>query len=338
MNKKTIAIILILIYHAIWAVLEGYYQTSNWIYLFPLVLSAVTGVWGFWSENKEVKELKESEKRSHEDTQKLVKQEAKTTKEENELTNRIHTDNLLNIQFNRFLESQKLDRALLLKELEGNKVETLYIVKQKEGGEEKPLKDRIKLLGFKNVTYGDWILPPKKLKNKTILHKKNGVKQWVEENLINDIDLDEFVNSVLIVNLSNIYDEEKGDNSRARKIIGGVLKPADFTSKDKLLSEIHKKENISFREIIQIPFLDTLVDSEHPQISEQIKKLNSEIIKEIKKRLSLDKLNTTDLMKLEKGDLEKILKNLGVKSFKITSDNILMNVQLINSYLNLDNK
>lgn len=315
-------------------------MTELWIGIIIGGIITFIVAWYFYNKSpsrKEFKELKKSEQESHQNTQKLIKEENKEIKEENKLTHQIHLDNLMNIQFNRFLESKRLDKNILLRELDGNKTETLYIIKQKEGGEEKPLKERIKLLGFKNVTYGDWILPPKKLKDKTILKKEGGVKKWVEENLIKDVNLDNFVNSVVIINLSNIYDEEKGENARAKKIIGGVLKPADLISKDKLLSEIHKKEMISFREIIQLPFFDSLIDQEHPQIAEQIKELNSKIVDKIKGELKLTILNVSDLVNLTQDKLESILNSLNIKSYKVASNNILKNAKIINSYLNQEN-
>lgn len=337
MKKNIIGITFVIFYHVIWGVVEWKYQTSNWLYLLPLILSAITLIIGFWPKKEigeDIQALKKTTEEATRSTQKLIRGEAQETREGNDLNYKIHLDNLMNIQFNRFLSYQKLDRDVLLRELEGNKVETLYIIKQKEAGDEKPLKERIKLLGFKHVTYGDWILPPKKLKDKSILRRRGGVKKWVEENLIKDINLEEFVNSVVIVNLSNIYDEEKGESNRAKKIIGGILRPADLVSKEKLLSEIHKKEKISLKEILQIPFLDSLIDSGHPLISEQIKNLNSEIVEKIKEKLDMGELNTTDIDSLTREELEKILKALDIKSFKLASENILTNVKIIKSYLN----
>lgn len=289
------------------------------------------------ASKKDVQELKRISKDSEESTQKVIKNGVEEIKNEDKLTYTIYLENLVNSQFNRFLEYHKLDKNLLIKELEGEKIETLYIIKQKETDDQKLLKERIKILGFKHVTFGDWILPPKKLKDKGILKQQDGVKRWVEKNLIKGMDLKDFVNSVAIINLSNMYDEERGKTKRARKIIGGILKPTDFISKEKLISDIHKNNNISLREILQIPFLDSLIDQEHTQILGYIKNLNTKLIEKIEKKLEIEHLKTTDLINLKESELEDIMNSFNIKNSRMLSKEILRNVKIMDSYLNKEN-
>ena len=322
----------------------------SWIDLFFWVLAILIGggiTWYFAryyflkSPSKEdIQDLKDINKQSSESANILIQKKTEEIKNENVLNANVQLENLINSQFNRYLETKKLDRELLIKELEGNKIKTLYIIKQQEEAveEKKLLTDRIKILGFKRVAYGDWILPPKKLKDKNFLNEKEGVKRWVEKNLLHGMKEHGFVNAVAIVDLSNIYNEQKGSPKKAKKIIGGVLKPADLISKDKLLSDIYKKEKISLKDIIQLPFLDVLINSDHPDISEEIKKNNSEIVREIACKLNVKNLIIPDLSSLNEKDLEEILKKKGIKSFKRSSQQILENARVLINYFNKSSK
>lgn len=303
------------------------------------ILATIAVSWFFFKKSpskKDIEDLKKISKSSNESTSLLVQKKSDEIKEENLLTANVQLENLINSQFNRYLETKELDKDLLIKELEGNKIKTLYIIKQQEEAieEKRLLTERIKILGFKRVVYGDWILPPKKLKDTSFFRKKDGVKQWVEKNLLQGIRKHNFVNSVVIIDLSNIYDEQIGKQKRAKRIIGGVLKPADLISKDKLLSDIHQRDKISLRELLQIPFLDILINQEHPIIAETVKIHNSKIVEEISKKLKIQKLVITDLISLDKQDLEIILKKYGIGNVKSISQEILENVKVLNNYFN----
>lgn len=289
---------------------------------------------------KDLTELKEVDEKSSKSTQELIQKKSNEIKNENVLTANVQLENLINSQFNRYLETKKLDKDLLIRELEGNKIKTLYIVKQQEEAveERKLLTDRIKLLGFKRVTYGDWILPPKKLKDKSFLNKKDGVKWWVQNNILQGMKEHDFVNSVVIVDLSNIYDDQRGNPKKAKKIIGGILKPADVISKDKLLSDIHKKEDVSLKEIIQLPFFDALINQDHPKILEDVKNNNSKIVESISSKLNIENLLITNLEKITQKELEYILKASGVQSYKIAADQIYKNSKILINYFNKELK
>jgi len=287
---------------------------------------------------EDIKRLEDTEIKSKESIITFVQEKSEDIQEKNLLTANIQLDNLINSQFNRYLETKNIDKELIFKELEGNIIKTLYIIKQQEAavGEKKLLAERIKILGFKRVAYGDYILPPKKMINNHFLREKDGVKKWVQKNLLHGIVEHDFVNSVVIVDLSNMYDEQKGNPKKAKKILGGVLKPADFISKTKLLSDIHKKDNISLKEIIQIPFIDILINQEHPEIAEKIKKINTELVESVAKKLNVQRIVITDLSKLNEEEMESILAKHKINNTKTISKEILGNVAILTRYFNKD--
>lgn len=326
MKKNIFGIILVLGYHAIWGISVWKYQTSNWVYLFPLILSAITLSITFWPKKQDLKSLKTFQETFHsiieeQNTKEGISQDRikELEKERDEIENTLD-------DINKKLNQENISKKELIKDLKDD-LEVVVLIKHTEGerGQSVPrqIKESLKRKGFRSINYGMYILPPYLSPN---FKDSNQMNNWIEKNFLKKIDETyRYKMSVMVVDLKKVLVKEQGDTQM--KSIIEKLNFTDIVRLEKLNEYVRKKKEISLMDIIQIPKLTRLVETGHYGLGDKktLSEKNDEVSLKIAEAIGKEELKTKDISSISKDNLINILESFNIRKKEEIATDILNN-------------